>query len=819
MSLPPDERLPVERVLSHLGVMAAVAAVLGVVVAGLAIPFAGVLGLAARDVARGMDNLPTELQTEALPQKTRIIDANGNVIAAIYDENRINVPLHQISRTMVKAIVSIEDSRFYEHGALDLKGTLRALITNQASDATVQGGSSITQQMVKLTLVSQANTKAEREAATDDTYARKIRELRYAIAFEEKYSKDWILEQYLNLAYFGDGAFGVQAAARHYFNKNAKDLDLRESALLAGLVKNPTGYDPTNSPGEAKRRRNVVIERMAELNVVGHQKAARVEKKDLGLDVQPTQNGCVLSQAPFFCDYVLNVLMQDESLGKTPEERKKLIRSGGLTIRTTIDLRYQAAADKSVRSHVFPTDQALGGLAMVEPGTGDVKAIAQSRPMGRDKKKGETYLNYVVPTTYGDSAGFQAGSTFKAFVLATALKKGIDPHTRMTVPAQEFIPMHDYRDCDGPYTSTEIWDPQNFDGVGGTFDLYTGTQHSVNTFFANLELLTGLCEPYELAKNMGIDLTQPERERVPSFTLGVVNTSPLEMAEAYATFAAQGKHCASRAITAIEDSAGHLLKEYPTRCTQVLEANVANTVNDILQGVMAPGGFGSAISTVQPDAGKTGTTQDGKSVWFVGYTPNLAAAAMIAGANQDGQPIPLAGQTVGGSFIATATGSGIAGPVWGDAMGVIEQWLEDASFVPPSLEQLEGEPASVPDTYGMSIPTATQQIERAGFVVLVAGSRVPSNYPAGTVAYTSPGADDVASKGEVVTIYPSLGYVPAPPPPPSNGGDGGDGGGGDGGGGDGGGGGTGGGDGGGGGGGGTTKPGNGNGRGNGNGGG
>ena len=250
--MPPDERLPTDRVLSHLGVMAAVAAVLGVVVAGLAIPFAGVLGLAARDVARGMDNLPTELETEALPQKTRIVDANGNVIAAIYDENRINVPLSQISRTMVKAIVSIEDSRFYQHGALDLKGTLRALITNQASEATVQGGSSITQQMVKLTLVSQANTKAEREAATDDTYARKIRELRYAIAFEEKYSKDWILEQYLNLAYFGDGAFGVQAAARHYFNKNAKDLDLRESALLAGLVKNPTGYDPTNSPIEAQ---------------------------------------------------------------------------------------------------------------------------------------------------------------------------------------------------------------------------------------------------------------------------------------------------------------------------------------------------------------------------------------------------------------------------------------------------------------------------------------------------------------------------------------------------------------------------------------
>ena len=169
---------------------------------------------------------------------------------------------------------------------------------------------------------------------------------------------------------------------------------------------------------------------MAELNVISRERAAKVKKQRLGLDVQPAQNGCVLSRAPFFCDYVVNVLMADESLGKTPEERKKLIRSGGLTIRTTIDLRYQAAADKAVRAHVYPTDQALGGLAMVEPGTGDVKAIAQSRPMGRDKPKGETYLNYVVPTKYGDSAGFQAGSTFKAFVLATALAKGIDPRPR-----------------------------------------------------------------------------------------------------------------------------------------------------------------------------------------------------------------------------------------------------------------------------------------------------------------------------------------------------------------------------------------------------
>lgn len=786
MSLPPEERLSSGRVLSHLGVMAAVAVVMGVVVAGLAIPFAGVVGIGARDVARSMDNLPTELETDPLPQKTTIVDSQGNVIATLYDENRINVPLHQISRTMVKAIVAIEDYRFYQHGALDLKGTLRALITNQANDGVVQGGSSITQQMVKLTLLSQASTRAERQAATDDTYARKLRELRYAIAFEENYSKDWILERYLNIAYFGDGAYGVQAAARHYFDKNAKDLDLRESAMLAGLVKNPTGYDPTNNPDTALNRRNTVLDRMAELNVIPREKAAKVKETGLGLDVVSSRNGCVFSRAPFFCDYVLNVLAKDPALGKNPEERRQLLRSGGLTIRTSIDLRMQAAADRSVRSHVYPTDQAIGGLAMVEPGSGDVKALAQSRPMGREKAKGQTYLNYVVPERYGDSAGFQAGSTFKAFVLASAITQKVPLRTKFTVPAQAAIDMNEYRTCDGNYTSTEIWDPQNYDGRGGTFDLYTGTQLSVNTFFANLELITGLCQPYQLAKDMGVDLTDPTRERVPSFTLGVVNTSPLEMAEAYATFAARGEHCAARPVTAIEDANGNLLKEYPQKCTQVLEQPVADAVNDILKGVMEPGGFGSAISTVQQDAGKTGTTQDGKSVWFVGYTPNLATAAMIAGANSLGQPIPLAGQTVGGSYIASASGSGIAGPMWGDAMRVIETWLDDETFVPPDLSAITGDTTTIPSTGGMSPASAQSVLENAGFTAVVSDAYVGSEYAYGTVAYTSPGSGTPLPEGSLVTIYLSNGVDPTPEP--SGGGGGGNGGGGNGGGGGGGGG-------------------------------
>ncbi|MGH3445364.1 MAG: transglycosylase domain-containing protein, partial [Nocardioidaceae bacterium] len=310
-------------VVSHIGVMLAVAAVLGVLVAGLVIPFAGVVGLGARTTANEMAKLPANLTAQPLAQRTRIVARDGSTLATIYDQNRVNVPLAKVAPIMRKAIVSIEDYRFYQHGALDLRGTLRAFVTNQTHGAVVQGGSSITQQMVKMTLLNQADTKAERRAATADTYQRKLNELRYAIAFEQKYSKDWILERYLNIAYFGDGAYGIEAASRHYFSKHASQLNLKEAATLAGLVKNPTGYTPTQHPMAGKERRDVVLARMAQLNVISNAQADRAEHSRLGLNVTGTRNGCVSSQASFFCDYTLSYLLADKDLGKTEDARRR----------------------------------------------------------------------------------------------------------------------------------------------------------------------------------------------------------------------------------------------------------------------------------------------------------------------------------------------------------------------------------------------------------------------------------------------------------------------------------------------------------------
>ncbi|MFT4081719.1 MAG: transglycosylase domain-containing protein [Nocardioides sp.] len=757
--------LPVSRVLKHLVVMCSVAAVLGVVVAGLAIPFAGLVGLGASKAAKTMDELPADFKVGDLDQTTRILDAKGNLITTLYDQNRVYRPLKQVSRKMSKAILSIEDYRFYQHGALDLKGTLRAFITNEANSGTVQGGSSITQQLVKMTLLYKArgNKKLQKEA-TADTYARKLKELRYAIALEQKHSKDWILEHYLNAAYFGDSAYGIQAAAKHYFNVNADQLSWDQAALLAGLVKNPSGYDPTNYPDAAIARRNVVLDRMAQLGVISQQKAEKLKKKGLGLDVQKSTNGCVSSTAPFFCQYVVAYLEQDQALGDTVKERKNALYRGGLTIKTTLRPAFQSAADKSVHSHVAATDNAIGAIAMIEPGTGYVRAVSQSRPMGANSKKGETYLNYVVPSQYGNANGFQAGSTFKLFVLSSAIQYNKLPLNQViNSPAEKTIANANFAGCpgDGVKVGEHTWHNST---SSGAMTAYTGTQLSVNTYFAQVEEMTGLCKPYKLAQAMGVQLSDPVSERVPTFTLGVADVSPLEMAEAYATVAARGKHCDALPVTEISDSSG-VVKRYKSKCQQVMNKTTADAVNDILRGVQEAGGFGGSAGlgltakdgSVLPSAAKTGTIDSNMAVWYDGYTPSLATVSMIAGANSAGHWVTLNGQSLNGSYVETAHGSTTAGPMWGDAMHAIQRLLPDEDFVAPTQAVIKGDEVTIPSVGGLSVSAATAKLRAAGFKVSVGGSTY-SSYSYGTVAGTSPSGS--AAKGSPVTLYTSAGSAP-----------------------------------------------------------
>lgn len=345
----------------------------GAVMAGIALPAAGALGLAAKGSVQGFDDIPDNLKSPSLSQRTTILDSKGGQIATVYSRDRTVVGLKDISPYMQKAIVAIEDSRYYQHGAIDLKGILRAVNQNAQNGGVAQGASTLTQQLVKNYFVEEAGDDPTKVAqATQQTIGRKIRELKYAIQLEEKLGKKKILENYLNITFFGEQAYGVEAASQRYFSKPAKKLNLQESALLAGIVQSPSRYDPVNDEEEAIKRRNTVLQRMAEVHDISQEQADAAKETKLGLHVSQPKNGCItaIKGAGFFCKYVEKVFLSDPVFGKTKEDRAKVWNQGGLTIRTTLDPQSQASIQASLKDHVYKSDKVAAAATLVEPGTG-----------------------------------------------------------------------------------------------------------------------------------------------------------------------------------------------------------------------------------------------------------------------------------------------------------------------------------------------------------------------------------------------------------------------------------------------------------------
>ncbi len=675
-----------------IGAMARLSGLAGLLVALILIPTTAIVAMTVSNVSNDAIEAPLTLEDQQSAQTTRLLASNGDLIAYFYNENRQDVPLSDISQDMQNAILSIEDARFYEHGALDLKGTLRALVNN-ASEGQTQGGSSITQQLIKLTLVSQATTKEQVAAATKKSTARKIRELKLAIEYEKEHTKDEILERYLNLAYFGDGAYGISAAANHYFSTSPADLNPRQAATLAGLVKNPVEFDPNVYPEKALQRRNTVLAVMARLGKLTPAMSDRYQSAPLALKVTEFPNGCVGVRGEFSCDYARQWLLAQPALGASVAERKTLLERGGLTIKSNIDLTMQAAADEAVTSTVKATDEAIGAMAMVEPGTGKVRAVAQSRPIGTDPLKGESYINFAVPTAYGQSGGFQAGSTFKFFTVAAALKNGIDVGQAYNAPRNLTMPAGTYFACNGGGTSE--WKVSN-STTSGRMNMYVATRQSVNTYFSQLEKQAGLCNTVRAAESMGIKV--PDQDQVGPFTLGVTSVSPLDMASAYATAASGGMYCKPRPVDEILDVQGKLLKKFDANCERVMTQDQAAQINDILRGVQERGGFGFSNGTGLsiPSAAKTGTTQDNQAVWYSGYTPELATASMIAGVvtndenpDNNGRPKSLVGVTINGRPLDfnSVGGSSLSGPMWAKAMQKIQSSLAPVDFDTPPKRQ------------------------------------------------------------------------------------------------------------------------------------
>jgi membrane peptidoglycan carboxypeptidase len=743
-------------IVGQLTIFLGISVLSGLLLAGLLIPLAGGLGLTARSAAEVVTKPGETLDVRQMAQRSRILAADGSLIADLYDENRVSVSLTKVAPIMKQAILAIEDSRFYEHGGLDVRGTMRAIATNAQSGELVQGGSTLTQQYVKNVLVTQAKTREQVVAAQDRKLGRKVRELKFALQVEDQLTKDKILENYLNITYFGSGAYGVEAAARRYFSKHASQLNLAEAALLAGLVRNPYKYSPSpKNMANTAARRNTVLDRMAELKLITPAMAAATKRTKVALKPSKTTHGCAAAKAAaWFCDYVVNTIRNDPLYGKTKADRQALLDRGGLTVRTTYDPRMQRAAQQGVNKHVYAKDRAAAAMSIVEPGTGAIKAMAQSRPYGTGG------VNLNADKKQGSGAGFQAGSTFKVFVAASALQQNIPVSTTIHAPFELDASELKFRTCVNGKSGTtrdRDWKPKNeSETENGPYNMASGLELSVNTYFIQLEARTGVCEPAKLAERMGLQQAHGEPlQQHGTFTLGTNPVSPLSMAEAYATFAARGKHCHAVAITKITDRNNRDLPVPPAKCDQVLKPEIADTMNALLQNVVK-NGTGKNADFGRPIAGKTGTTNDRVAVWWVGYTPNMAAAVW-AGSPKD-YTYHMENVKIGPTFYSGGVCGGcLPAKIWRDAMRQVVADLPANGFNAPPPQMIAGQGNEVPDLRGIPASAAEAALRAAGWQVKIADGRVDSRQPADTVAFTSPNAGDRASPNSTVTIFVSRG--------------------------------------------------------------
>jgi membrane peptidoglycan carboxypeptidase len=641
----------------------------GIVTALIVLPVAGGIGLASRNGAQAFSRLPSDLTQVPLPQQNTILDAKGDVLAVLYAQNRIEVPLEQISPLMQQAVIAIEDQRFFNHAGVDFRATIRASIST-GSGGQVQGGSTITQQYVKQILLTAATTKEEQEAAVAVSINRKLREARYAIGLENKLTKKEILAGYLNIAYFGAGSYGVEIASKRYFSKSASELTLTQAATLAGLVQNPSRYDPTRYPERAQARRDLVLKAMKNAGYITAEQAETAIAVPVSLDLNPTElpNGCTTSAAPYFCDYVLTVLRNDPIFGDTPEVREAVLNLGGLTIKTTLDPKAQKASQTAVDEKI-PFDDPSGkaaAITMMRPGTGEITAMAQNRKWGRSGA-GYTTVNYNTPVDSNGTVGFQAGSTFKAFTIAAAFKQGWDPFEVISAPAKKTF--ENFVECEtgDKFAPYEVQNSTS----SGAFDILSAAAFSVNTYFVGLEEKLGLCDPIDIATAAGVKQGNGELfEKFPCFTLGCFDVTTLNMTEGMATFAAHGVHCSPIAISKITDRFGAELSVPSADCRRTIDLQVADSTTAVLAGVIEgpiPGRTGRAMDLGRPAAGKTGTTDSSAAVWFVGYTPDMAASVWV-GDPRGGQKYPMKNITIGGRYYSQVFGSTMPGPIWRDAL-------------------------------------------------------------------------------------------------------------------------------------------------------
>ncbi|USR79324.1 transglycosylase domain-containing protein [Arcanobacterium pinnipediorum] len=778
----------------------------GSLLAAMAIPVAAASGTAVNAITKIFDDLPTNVDFTVPSEVSTIVAADGTKLASFYSENRIVVGSENISQYIKDAAVSIEDQRFYQHNGIDAQGILGAAFSN-LTGSSLAGGSTITQQYVKNALLEKGRIEDDDEqiaAATEQTIARKLNEARFAIAVENQMTKDEILTAYLNIAQFGPSQYGVEVASRYFFSKPAKDVTLEQAAMLAGITQAPGRWDPVSNPEGALKRRNTVLGTMLDQGYITQEQydgAAAVSIEDM-LQVSPAYNGCdEAGISANFCEYVVRDVLNYEELGQTRDERIAKLYRGGLVIHTTINPTEQQIAYDSIVNRV-PVGDPSGidiALSSIEPGTGNIRAMVQNRPFGNpsEAQPNATKVNNNVGEDMGGGAGFQPGSTFKIFTLVDWIAKGHSPYERLTGSRKITIPARDWKIPCAPGLA-DTFSPSNNDGESfGPIPSTTAAKYSVNTAFAQMSSKLDLCEITRTAEMMGArqgsyitpdildelhraGMTNVKEGDItpiiprPSQVLGVNPTTPLSMASSVATLGADGLACKPHSFTKITDRAGNVLAERQPECRQVIDKDVARTVNGILQLVPQPGATGSAaqLAAGRPSAGKTGTTDSSYHMWYVGYTPQLASAVWTGHMNGN---IPMLDVTVNGVFYSIVYGGTLAAPAFRDYMN---QALADQPIVPfaqpakaiqppdtqaedskekDEAEKKEQDPQSaVPSVIGMSEADAVATLQGAGYVVAVGSDY--SDLPRGQVARQEVVGD--GSPGSRVDLWLSIGPRP-----------------------------------------------------------
>ena len=683
--MPKKKSLTLQRVLVLLLAYIMLAVCGGVAASVLFVP--GVIGAnkAAKAVIPSLKVENVDFDVTSLPQKSTMYARDGStVIATFYNQNRIVVPLKKISKTMQQAVVAREDRRFWTHAGVDVQGVMRAFVQTYLVKGSQQGGSSLTQQYVKNVLLMQAIEDDDSIAqyhATEDTIARKIREMLISVQMEKKYSKAEILQGYLNIAQFGNNLYGVETAAQRYFSVSAADLNVVQSATIAAITKNPSLYDPLveENQKESENQRNIVLKLMLQEGYITqdqYTEAVNTPLKDT-LKAQDVNVGCQdTGDYAYFCDFVVHRIQNSEEFGKTRAERNKLLQEGGLKIVTTLDVEANSTMMETARNTIPPDDPSGMEIAMaaVKPGTGEVLSFGLNRyydatpAAANDPTK--TSQNYAVDLADGGGSGWTIGSSWKPINLIAWMEAGHSINDNLQTSTS--YPTTDFA-CSNYSGGADSWNVSNAMGAGtvNPESPFLGLVRSHNTTQASMGAILKLCKVADTATELGyhdaatgetIDKTQVY---TPSMMIGSVNVSPLTMASIFAVYASNGVQCNPIAISKVTDKDGNDLKVPSANCHQAVDKDIIQTLAYTLnQGIRCGTGWcrwSFRLADGRKSFGKTGTSED-LAVSGGSFIPNQIAAFAVVGDAQNPYTNRISNIAINGRYNSYWDGSTIAAP-------------------------------------------------------------------------------------------------------------------------------------------------------------